>query len=380
VKPTPTAVRVTMNHLAMWMAVQDDSSMERSRCRRSDDVVADILNVLLASRFRKGSLQSMRNSEFIEHHLGLVANRVRQDLPLQLTLIGFPFKVPNPLKVGGRILPDLAEMAAVRMLSTMRKAVCSVYPPGLEIIIIHDGSYIAGALEVPINDVRLYTEYFSNLLRLMGADVFIRSVDLTELMRVHPPVSQEITYALDAYERRTTERDLALRKTLGMMNLRDVSTNCLVSLTSEDPENRSTVRAQLGETLYRRAGRALSRYEILDALLHCSDPRPHAFPDAIHATTKSQPGRLAIWLVRRGRGVLPWHGVGALEANGRLGVGYVIDIEGSGRYQPVFLEGESTPFLYADADLRPSWMSTGAEGSEDHLTERKRVRSNPEES
>ena len=71
------------------------------------------------------------------------------------------------------------------------------------------------------------------------------------------------------------------------------------------------------------------------------------FPEAIHATTKSQPGRLALWLVRRGRALLPWHGVGVVTETGRIDVRYAADVEASDRYRPVLLEGESTPFFYA---------------------------------
>ena len=90
----------------------------------------------------------------------------------------------------------------------------------------------------------------------------------------------------------------------------------------------------------------MARYAACDDLLHRRDPRPHAFPDAIHATTKQQHARLALWLVRRGRALLPWHGVGVVGETGRIEVRYTSQIERPGEHRPVFLPGEATPFFY----------------------------------
>jgi hypothetical protein len=286
-------------------------------------------------------------SGFVGRHLPALSRRVRQDLPVQLTLIAFPFKAPNPLKVGQRTVPDLAEMASLRVFATMHDAVCSVYPPGLEIVVIHDGTYLAEALEVPIDEVLRYTEYFQTQVRAIGVDRFVRCESLDDLLSVDDSdrrdfVPPDLGHPLGG------EPADALRKTLGMLNLRDMPVAALASLMDDARGDREATMAlaRMDDALRHRVMEAMAKYAWLDAFLHRFDPRPSAFPDAVHATTKGQPGRLALWLVRRGRGILPWHGVGVLRTNGHVSVEYASEIEASNTFRPIFFEAETTPFCY----------------------------------
>ena len=113
------------------------------------DRVRAIFEVLLKGRFRKGSLSAMDAEGFVAHHQARVASRVARSDPVQLTLVGFPFKVPNPLKVGSRTVPDLAEVAALMTFERLHLDVRRVYAPGIEVVILNDGAYIADAFNVP---------------------------------------------------------------------------------------------------------------------------------------------------------------------------------------------------------------------------------------
>ncbi|MEX2546835.1 MAG: hypothetical protein WD830_03495 [Chloroflexota bacterium] len=95
-------------------------------------------------------------------------------------------------------------------------------------------------------------------------------------------------------------------------------------------------------------------YRVFDLLVHELDPRPRHFPDAIHATTQERPGRLAIWLVRRGRGHLPWHGVGVVEDDDKIRVAPLSAVMAQGGYAPVSLPGEGTPFFYRPTGKHPN--------------------------
>ena len=77
----------------------------------------------------------------------------KHELPVQLIVLAFPFKVPNPAKVGTRRLPDFAEFAAICHFRALREAVRVVYPPGLEIHILHDGSLIADVFGIDLQEV-----------------------------------------------------------------------------------------------------------------------------------------------------------------------------------------------------------------------------------
>lgn len=281
---------------------------------------------------------------------------IHSDRPVQLTLMAFPFKVPNRAKVGSRRLPDLAELAALVRFHALNSKVKSIYPPGLEIHIIHDGSYIAGVFGVAIEEVRRYEEYFGRLVRALGADRFLRLHDLERLwascadLARSRPTRHDTTRVAWTVKREWTNR---FCKTLGMMNLRNLPMEEVCRLL--DCASVGYLPPEYGE-LEQSVRAAMLRYWECDSILHTRDPRPVCFPDAVHVTTQCRPGRLAIWLVNRGNSLLPWHGVGVIRRKGEWSVALARDVVRNSSYQPVFLEGEDTPFFYREVsdDARKS--------------------------
>jgi hypothetical protein len=320
------------------------------RVAQPDRVSRRVLDVLLSGRFRKGSREAMQADEFAARHIDLIAGQIGRAQPVQITLIGFPFKAPNPLKVGPRTLPDLAEVAALATLAQLNCAVQAAYPPGLEIVVIHDGTYIASAFDVSLSEARAYAEYFGSLLRATGTHAFVRQADLAELMAAHgpgdaAPTSGIATDGATPVGAPANPRPAALRKTLGLLNVRSLPAGTLSAAVRATLSGDHDALPGDAALLPMRAWRAMEDYEACDALLRRFDPRPRAFPAAIHATTRSQPGRLALWLVRRGRSLLPWQGVGVIRGD-RVEVRHAVDVETSPDFRPVFVQGEDTPFCY----------------------------------
>ena len=96
--------------------------------------------------------------------LSTLGRRINRGLPIQLTVLAFPFKVPNPAKVGARRLPDFAELAAIRHCCALGATIQDIYPPGLEIHILHDGLFIAEVFGIEREEVRQYETYFTTCL------------------------------------------------------------------------------------------------------------------------------------------------------------------------------------------------------------------------
>ena len=309
------------------------------------DPVKAIFKVLLGSRVRKGSLAAMDAEGFVARHHDRVAARLARKEPVQLTLVGFPFKVPNPLKVGGRPFPDLAEVAALMTLAQLQLDVQRVYAPGIEVVILHDGAYISNAFGVSRRETYEYARYFRWLLQATGTDVFVRCVDLVRLLGSE----QREDPAPKAPTRANGGDSAAFRKTLGMLNVRWVRPEMLPRVYEQVQHDDPASFTGDAATLYREVRQSMARYAACDDFLHRFDPRPRAFPEAIHATTRPRPGRLALWLVRRGRSLLPWHGVGVLDRTGRIEVRHASELQAEGEYRPVFIEGETTPFFYRHA-------------------------------
>lgn len=336
--------------IAKWDSAQDalQSDLGRPNSSKFDEIPDRLLQLLTSSAVRKGSREQMQSWRCFAEFWGAINACVQLDKPVQLTLMAFPFKVPNPAKVGTRLLPDLAEYAALLRLRHLREVVKIIYPPGLEIHLIHDGSYIAGVFGVPLEEVRQYERYFARLVDSLGPERFIHLHDFKTLSRTEKGEQKRQAARLRELIRCCEQDGLdgkdwiaRFSKTLGMINLRNFSAREACQLLHHAKGGRLPPEHS---DLEQRVRVAMRRYSFRDLMLHAFDPRPLCFPHAIHATTQSRPGRLAIWMIDRGRSLLPWHGVGVVDHAGKWKVVQAHQLSAS--YRPVFLDGEDTPFFY----------------------------------
>ncbi len=349
-----TLARVTLQGACLDKAILSHLPIRRrppapKPCPRVHTAEA-LLALLTSSAVRKGSLEEMQFSACLPDLLRSIVRCVEADKPVQLTLMAFPFKAPNPAKVGSRRLPDLAELAALMRLHQLNQKAMSIYYPGLEIHLIHDGSYIAGVFGVSLEEVRSYEAYFARLVQAFDAPGFIHLHDFEVLQRAcvrNAPDPETLLKAAALHwwrrSRHTEEWKDRFSKTLGMMNLRTLSPHEAARVL--ECGSNGSLLPQYGD-LEHQVHVAMLRYYARDVLLHAYDPRPLCFPDAIQATTQCRPRRLAIWMVNRGQSLLPWHGVGVINRKGRWGVALARDVVGNPAYHPVFLDGEDTPFFY----------------------------------
>jgi hypothetical protein len=313
------------------------------------DTAERVFSVLLSSIYRKNSLNAMQLSRCRPTIMSTLQRCIGLGSPIQITMLAFPFKVPNPAKVGARTLPDFAELAAIRQCLKLRRAIQYIYPPGLEYHILHDGLLIADVFGIEADEVRQYQKYFSKLVEMVAPDL-IHCHEFDALQRksgLDPSGSLEkLRFTAERWfreSRETAEWKTVFRKTLGMMNLQEFP----AKLVADVLRHAAVGRLPSGwQDIERRVHTAMTKYHVADAIIHQFDPRPSCFPDAIHATTQDRPGRLALWMVRRGQSLLPWHGVGCLDERGRPHVLYADQIREREDYHPLFVHGEATPFVY----------------------------------
>lgn len=312
-----------------------------------------VFSVLISGAYRRNSLARMRLADCRPAMLSTLRRCVNRGSPVQLTVLAFPFKIPNPAKVGVRRLPDFAEFAAIGHLCALKESIQTVYPPGLEFHVLHDGSLFADVVGIEASEVRQYERYFSRLISMAGAADFIRCHDFSILQRrsdLDPSSSIEQLQSKAEHwwrlNRGTPDWRLKFRKTLGMINLLEFDSASVAKLLHH---------ARLGrlppgwEQLERRVHQAMVQYHIKDAIIHRFDPRPLCFPDAIHATTQNRRHRLSIWMLRRGQSQLPWHGVGCLDERGCAQIVRAIEVLNRPDCCPIFIAGEETPFVYRKA-------------------------------
>jgi hypothetical protein len=315
-----------------------------------------VLRVLSSSKYRKGSLEQMDFARCRTPFLATILRCTRVGAPVQLTLMAFPFKVPNPAKVGSRTLPDLAELAAIRRCRVLAAAITDVYPPGLRLEIIHDGALIGDVFGVGLDEVRAYEAYFGWLVRAAAAEGVIRCHDFEEIQRGAGLDPSGSLGRLHDEARRwwcamrgTGSWRASFQKTFGMLWLRDLPQPVAAKLLRGAGIGRL---APEHADVERRVHEAMVAYRVKNAIIHSFDPRATAFPNAIHVTTQVRPGRLALWLVRRGCSLLPWHSVAVVDGAGGVRLALADDVARQD-LRGVLLPGEDAPFCYAPANGGP---------------------------
>ncbi len=315
-------------------------------------LVDSILRVILSSRFRKGLLTDRSRELYHNLYRHHIEARVGKRLPIQLTLLGAPFKNLNPIKNTGRILPDLAEIAFLLYMYRLHKSIQTFYEPGVELILIHDGIYYAEACNVPPENAIAYREYFRNILVKFPFLSFVKSYELTELI-TKTGIDQK-----KYMERASRMADTWIASNSAVSEVRAAYKRAIFSLCPEDTLRERYVLALqeyrahkivTDKEIHSIILQSVVRYKAKQFLIYeLKDPREEFFQGAVHASASFHAGKIPLWLVRRGRALLPWHGVGVMYSDMSLGVEYEENVLHSKKFKSEYIEGEKSPFFYSE--------------------------------
>lgn len=91
---------------------------------------------------------------------------VSQNNPIECTILGFPFKIPVPLKTN-RTLPDLGELLSLHRLYRVGQLIQEIYEPGCKIVIYSEGAF-ASAVGVSEEHAEQYHVYLEYLIETFG--------------------------------------------------------------------------------------------------------------------------------------------------------------------------------------------------------------------
>jgi hypothetical protein len=312
-----------------------------------------ILRVILSSRFRKGLLTAKSRELYCNMYAHRIEKRVKEKLPIQLTLLGAPFKNLNPVKNTGRILPDLAEVAFLLNMYRLHRSLKTFYEPGIELILIHDGIYYADACNIPTKNAIAYKEYFRDMLASFPFFSFVKPYELTELVR-KTGIDEE-----EYLSRASRIAHVWLTSKAAAGEVKAAYKRAIFSLCPDEGMRERYLRAlqeyRTGNSVTDKEIHALilksvESYKAKQVLIYeLKDPREEFFPDAVHATSSSHTGKIPLWLTRRGRALLPWHGIGVIYRDTSLGVEYEEFLHHAKEFKPVHLEREQSPFFYIES-------------------------------
>ena len=345
---------------------------------------AAVHHLLTRKQFRKGPRR-----HFPEE---VVRPFMERGEPLQVVTCGFPVKLHyNGLKTAG-VLPDLAELAALARFRELQRAVTHVYPPGLRITILTDGNHYRSR---PAETLTAYREKLGEYLRLVGGADVLELADMNDAAMDHlgPEGSlrrlrriEECAGLIEtglagtdvgAAPRDALDRaDQVCRRLVGdrtdgtpILAFSALFHSLLYSVRLPPPRRMSSDawarrlyasvfdvedpaagqevtdgRRALLATAWRDTVRYLATMQA-DSEFDCDDVA--FFPGRVRLTPNPRPGSLGFSYLG-GSCVLPWHGVGVVDARGIVSVDYAVSLSDQG-FVPVFspLLGSAQPWFMA---------------------------------
>jgi len=279
---------------------------------------------------------------------------------LQLTILGFPFKIPVPLKTD-RTMPDMGEVLALKKLNELAYTIQTIYKPGAKITIVTEGVF--GSFNgIKKKEYNGYQSVLDFILKKLGWTTNLTLLKLDEMERLDKNFKARFNLKIKAFEKLFQEKDSQfMKKYLGAREslLRVINTKNL-NLPAEtlmDVYNDSLPKKEISEEIelirekiLREVHVMLIKYHAYLSVRDDLDFIQRRIPHAITLSVSPKPGRLGIIPINAHTIRLPYHGVVVYHKKRNLfTIEYLIDILREKKtYQPVYWSSdkEKKPFFY----------------------------------
>lgn len=278
---------------------------------------------------------------------------------IRFSLLGFPFKVPVPLKTN-RKFPDMGDALALRRLSQINLLIKKIYRPGAKTYIFTEGPF-GKFIGIPQNTVQGYMNFLATMTKKLGFSKEIKLIDLGEIEKIAGFDKRYRKKILEFKQRYASKNPEFLRKYKGAYDsiYRIISTERYDKETLMDVYNDSFSSARVSrkvrkirEILVKRTHDALFKYYAYLAVRDDLNFIQKKVPDALPLSVSPKPGRLGIIQINKNATKLPHHGVTVFYPKQNLYlIEYLIDIRRKNNYfKPVFLKDDpdGNPFYYIE--------------------------------
>lgn len=324
----------------------------------SGDIVGEkILSIFLDENYRFGP------REYIEDNKGEWLKKFNRFLnknePLKFTILGFPFKVPVPLKTN-RKYPDMGDVLALFRLKLLNDHIKNLYPPGGITFVFTEGVF--GRFTGIAEETWLkYAQFLKELAERLNFSESVKFIDFAEMEKAVPDFTERIK------DKVTQLRELFAKKDQEFMNKYTGAYESIYRIVKPESldeiillevyndelsdENISEVARRVRSQLRKDTHEAIFQYYAYLALRDDLDFINQRVPGALTLSVSPKPNRLGIIQVNAECTRLPHHGVTVYyPEREQYSIEYLIDIKRrERRFEMVFLEGDpdDKPFYYS---------------------------------
>lgn len=285
---------------------------------------------------------------------------IEKNMPLQLTILGFPFKIPVPLKTD-RTMPDMGEVLALKKLNDLAELIKLVYAPGVKITVVTEGVF--GSFNgLTSKEYNKYKSVLNVIINKFSWTKNLALLKLDEMESMDKNFKNRFNEKIKAFEKLYKQKDSdfikkyegARESLLRIVNTKNLHLPIEVLM---DVYNDSLAEKKVSNDVKRIRKRILKEAHTMLVKYHAYlsvrddlDFIQRRIPHAITLSVSPKPGRLGIIPINSHTIRLPYHGVVVYNRKKTLfTIEYLIDIQRDNRtYQPVFWseDKEQKPFFY----------------------------------
>lgn len=321
-----------------------------------------VLSIFLDEKIRFGPKNFIKNqTSYWNSKLDIFTSK---NLPIQFTLLGFPCKVPVPLKTN-RTLPDMGELLVLKRLKDISTIVGEVYKPGAVINVFTEGVF-GKFNNIPTPEYRIYEQKVKAYGSLMGWEDRLRFIRLESLEEMASDFNERFEEKIKLLKKMHKEKDpeftekfekvfepqyrIMNTKILNLSDeeLMDVYNDKLPNdkISKKTQTVRNDITERVKEKIYKYFA-YLSVRDDVDFINKC-------VPNAITLSVSPKPNRLGIIPINRESTRLPHHGVPVYHVESDTWtIEYLIDIKRMNKkYTPMVWnqDSERLPFFYREEE------------------------------
>ena len=323
---------------------------------KGKDVSEKIFNLFLDNNIRFGPRKYIISLK--DYWIKKINFFVSKNKPLHFIILGFPFKIPVPLKTN-RILPDMGELLALKRLYDITQLIKVFYKKGGKITIITEeifGTFNNMKKEEIIN----YQKFLAFLLKKFQWDQNLTLYPLHKMEDQIINFEKEFQDKIDELEQNFINRKKSfLKKYYGaypsiyrITNTKrfNLSMNEFMDVYNEKKETKKKSILQVRKLIEYYTHSMLIKYLAYLELRDKFDFINKNFPNSLMLSVSPKPYRLGILPVGKDFIRLPYHGVTVFdEKNKKFSIEYFIDLIRQNCYiQEIYYEEdkEEKPFFY----------------------------------
>jgi pyoverdine/dityrosine biosynthesis protein Dit1 len=303
--------------------------------------------------------------EYIEDNKGYWIEKIQyfinRDEKIQFTLLGFPFKMPVPLKTM-RTLPDMGEVIILARLHSLMQLIGGIYSGGAEITVFTEGG-LGKFVGVSEKETVKYAEYLTFLNKKGGFDDYVKLRDLADMEKddkFQDIFKINIEQSESEFQKKTEKFMKKFNGTKPSMerivNTRQYSDDILMQIYDYEINSKaiSAEIKSIRKEIKTNVEKAIMGYFAYLKTRDDLDFLEKTIPHYLALSVSPKPKRLGIIAVNINSNKLPYHAVAVYhEDEDCFSMEYLIDIKISNCiYKPVYLKGdeESVPFYFIKND------------------------------